>query len=145
MLHESDVMALSGKTVAIVYESVPKLKGGKKNPMQGRIVKRSFGTVTLSESDAYAERKVTEGEFEKKTEVRKRTWGVRAGDSCVIMHKGKVYVEFFADDVSSEFFLDDEPIEKSEIEGYQPNVRDSEVKIACVKLENILELAFKPV
>lgn len=133
--------ALSGRRVVMSWESKPKLKGGKSNPQQGRVVKVSTATVTLTDPGAYAKRMVSEGEFDSADEIQGRKWGIRRGASCIIDHKGAVYVEALIDDKPEvDYFLDGRKVDKSEIVGL-PESRSDAVKVMALKAENVRMLA----
>ena len=91
-INVDELKKLTGKPVSIVYSSVPKLKGGKKNEQQGRVRKTTNAVVTLGGAGTYGMRKVSEGEYETVAEVKSRAWGVRVGETCVIEHKGALYL-----------------------------------------------------
>jgi hypothetical protein len=124
---KSILAGVKGTTfVGLDTKTVPKLKGGKKNPMQGRITKVVTGANTMvfasTDSSGYQsmvhKRMEKEGKDPEIFEVGKRAWGTRVGNSCFIEHKGQYYIEVFymgAGEVS--YFLDNEPIEKDDIEG----------------------------
>lgn len=140
----SDLSSRSSKKVILTWESTPTLLGGKKNPMQDLITKISTAEVTLSGTGVYASRKVDEGEFRSSDEVKKRTWGVRVGNSCIIEHKNKMYVEFLVDGTPKVTYLYKNPttdaledIKKEDIQGLKPSHRDSNVLIASVPCDNI--------
>jgi hypothetical protein len=140
----SDLSSRSSNKVILTWESTPTLLGGKKNPMQGLITKMSTAEVTLSGTGIYAARKVDEGEFSSSDEVKKRTWGMRVGNSCIIEHNGKMYVEFLVDGTPKTSYLYKNPdtnkledIKKEDIQGLKPSHRDSNVLICCVPCDNI--------
>ena len=134
----SDLSSRSGSQVTLSWDSTPKLKGGKKNPQQGRVSKISTAKVTLSGTGVYASRKVDEGEFASSDEVKSRPWGTRIGNTCVIEHKGAEYIEFLLDGTpQTTFFLDHDEIAKDDIVGLSNNSRDSKVLICTVKAVNV--------
>lgn len=134
----SDLSSRSGNKVTLSWESVPKLKGGKGNPMQGKIRKISTADVTISGTGVYASRKVDEGEFSSSDEVQQRKWGTRIGNTCVIEHNGHMYIEFLVDGTpKSTYKLDGKEIAKDDVTGLNPSKRDSNVLICTVKAENI--------
>jgi len=129
--------ALSGRRVVLSWESKPKLKGGKKNPQQGRVVKVSTATVTLTEPGTYAKRMVKEGEWDSSDEIQGRKWGIRRGATCIIDHKGLEYVESLIEDIPEvDYFLDGKKVDKSEIVGL-PESRSDAVKVMALKPENV--------
>ena len=148
-INVDELKKLTGRPVSIVYSSTPKLKGGKKNPQQGRIRKTTNAVVTLGSAGNYGLRKVSEGEYETVAEVKSRAWGERVGETCIIEHKGALYLEFYPDgDSHTSYFLDDSPIAKSDIDGLPSSRRqdvlkgdgshgETEVKPTTVKLDNV--------
>lgn len=102
-----------------------KLKGGKKNPMQGRVTKVTEGANTMifsTTESAYENmvkrRMVNEGLDPESFSVGQRAWGTRIGNSPFIEHNGKKYLEvIFMGAGKTQYFLDGEPIYKEEIEG----------------------------
>lgn len=134
----SDISRLSGRKVRLSWESTPKLTGGKANPMKDRVTKLSTALVTLGETGAYAKRKVEEGEFSSSDEVQKPKWGSRVGNTCIIEHKGNMYVDLIVEEKPKRtFFLDDSEIDQSEIVGLPKDRRDSNVLYCRVKAENV--------
>lgn len=118
---------LSGNTfIGLTTETTPKLKGGKKNPLQGRITKRTVSVVqifTNQNGSAYAKmvnrRLANEGKSE--FTLSPRAWGERVEGTPFVTHKEKDYLEvIFHDVVSNEYFLDGKtPIDADDIEGLE--------------------------
>lgn len=105
-----------------------KLKGGKKNPHLGRVTKHTTGNhvmlFTNKKSNAYEamvkRRLEAEGKDPKSFTLGQLAWGTRVPDSPLIEHKGKFYIQtIFIKGGSSEFFLDNKPIAKSDIQGFE--------------------------
>lgn len=137
--------SISGNQATLSWQSIPKLKGGKGNPQQGRIRKVSTAPVTLGGTGVYAMRKLAEGEFDSVTEVKDRAWGTRVGNSCIIEHKGGFYAEFYTDAKPvTTYYLDDEEIAKEDIDGLPESKRDSKVVPVTPKLQNVLVLSESP-
>lgn len=100
-----------------------KLKGGKKNPFQGRVVKRTTGNrVQLFTSykgyqNMVNRRLAAEGkvaDFESKP----LPWGQRVDDSPIIEHNGKFYLQvIFQKGGESEYLVDNKVVFKDTIEG----------------------------
>lgn len=117
---------LSGCTfVSIDTVTIPELRGGRKNPMKGRIVKIARGhrvmLFTNKNRNAY-EAKVNRHRIaEGKTpdfKVAPLQWGRHLPNSPLIEHNGKIYMQMIfyeAGEISYE--LDGKPIHPSEIEG----------------------------
>ena len=109
------------------------LKGGKKNPMQNRVTKKTTGANVILFSntehnpyEAMVKRRMeAEGKDPETFEVKPRAWGTRVGHSPFIEHKGKYYLEvIFRSSGTSEFFLDGEPIAREDIEGLDDESSD---------------------
>jgi hypothetical protein len=103
-----------------------KLKGGKKNAMQGRVTKRTENSNVMlfsnTEDSGYVsmvrKRMVAEGKDPDTFEPKPRAWGKRIGSSPFIEHKDKYYLEcFFISPGKVTYFLDGEEIDKDQIEG----------------------------
>lgn len=128
--------------VGIDTESPVKLKGGKKNPHQGRVVKRVTGSqvmvFTNQESNGYENmvrrRLLDEGKDPDSFQLGQRAWGTRVPGLPIIEHEKdgvvKEYLEvIFLKPGKTEYFLDGNPVEKSEIEGLDdPKEETEEVK-----------------
>lgn len=123
---EALVQGFKGATfVGIDTETEVKLKGGKKNPMQGHVTKRSTATVQIFTRGGAAggyENKVNrrlnaEGQ-EVDFEVGPRSWGVRRDDAPIVDHNGEQYLEvIYEKPGKSEYLLDGQPIQAAEIIG----------------------------
>lgn len=112
--------------VGLDTETVVKLKGGKKNEMQGRVTKRMVGANTMlftnSNTNGYQnmvkKRLESEGKDPESFELKPRAWGTRIANTPFVEHKGTHYLEtIFLNSGETEYFLDGKPIEKDEIEG----------------------------
>lgn len=129
------------------------LTGGKKNPMQGRVTKKtSGGSVQFfgnTKSNGYLNMKrrkaAKNGDADAANiKPKKRVWGERIKETPLIFHKGKVYVElvYLHAPKNVEYFLDGKPIDKASIKGL-PKSRKSnpgEVVLRVLKLETITRL-----
>lgn len=121
------VMSTKGSTFAgLDTVTNVSLTGGKKNPMQGRVTKKTtgsnvmlFANITGSAYENMVKRRmVAEGKDPETFELKPRAWGTRIGNSPFIEHKDKKYLEcFFISGGKTEYFLDGEPIAKEDIEG----------------------------
>lgn len=164
--------------IGLDIETLVKLKGGKKNPMQGRVTKRVSGSTVLvaqnkntntyqnmvrnrlttqylneamgkaeagktalvdilsaaelDELSAKIEAALVAGEAERKEQaeeafnVSARKWGERVPNSPFIKHvkAGEVHANYYLDTIwlragTVEFFLDGNPINEADIEGYE--------------------------
>lgn len=117
-----------GTFVGLDTETVVTLKGGKKNPMQGRITKRMTGAQVMcfsntngSAYDAMVKRRLAaEGKDPTSFELSPRAWGERVPNTSFVAHKGKHYLEvIFLRAGKAEFFLDGAAIQRDEIEGLE--------------------------
>lgn len=103
-----------------------KLKGGKKNPQQGRITKKTVGANIIlfsnTQDSGYVSmvrnRMIAEGKDPDTFVPKERAWGKRIDSTPFIEHNGNYYLEcFFVSSGKSTYFLDGNPIDKSDIEG----------------------------
>lgn len=111
-----------------------KLKGGKKNPMQGRVTKvmRNASTMCFSNSktngyeNMVKRRLEQEGKDASSFVVGPRVWGSRIEGTPFVEHNGSMYLEvIFMKAGEVEYFLDGAVINKSDIEGLDdPIVND---------------------
>ena len=121
------VSQVKGTTFAgLTTKTEVKLKGGKKNPMQGRVQKLTENANVMvfsnSEKSGYGEmvkrRMISEGKDPADFQMKPRAWGTRIGKSPFIEHNGNKYFEcIFVSPGKSTYLLDGEPIEKEHIEG----------------------------
>lgn len=78
-----------------------KLTGGKKNPLQGKVTKKTVGSnvmvfqnKTNSSYDAMVKRRLEkEGKSADSFKLSPRTWGTRMDDQPFVEHKGQHYLE----------------------------------------------------
>lgn len=148
----------NGVTFATVeYETVVKVKGGKKNPLQGRVTKRVRAQVMLAArggDDAAYARKVNRGlEAEGKPPVfrpQPRIWGKRADNAPLVFHNGASYLEVIVLKVLSvAVYVDGQPFDgdpttiegwpEKPTEGHQGGLEEK-VIIRTIKEDNILSL-----
>lgn len=119
---------VKGTTFAgITTKTVQTLKGGKSNPMQGRVEKLSedanIVVYSNSEKSGYAamvkRRMIKEGKDPEEFQMKPRAWGVRVGNSPFIEHKGKYYLEcIFMSPGKVTYLLDGNPIDPENIDGF---------------------------
>lgn len=136
--------------------STPTLRGGKKNPYQGKIRKIMSGAaVTIATSSAgYRNmmRKILQesGGNPDDFELKPRAWGTRIGGTPIIEHTkdGTTYHYLevqFRSPGSTEYFVEEDgvlhPIEKDQITGL-PDAPDAPVVIRTFRLDNILAIRF---
>lgn len=145
-----------GTFVGMDTETKVKLKGGKKNPQQGRVTKVMQGAQVMSFSNqngsAYAamvqRRLAAEGRDPASFEVGPRAWGERIAGTPFVEHKGKHYLEvIFLNAGQTQYLLDGHPVQEHEIQGLpekpkptgQANL-ENQVVIRTFALESITEL-----
>ncbi len=134
-----------------------KLRGGRKNPHQGRVTKRMTGAqimvFTNAETNAYAEmvrrRLAAEGRDPDSFVLGERAWGTRIAGTPFVEHKGEYYLEtIFLKSGAVEYQLDGAPIQKELIEGLEEREAAPEsqaglerkVVIRTFKLDSIIGL-----
>ncbi len=150
--------SLAGGTFAgIDTVTEVKLKGGKKNPHQGRVTKRMTGAqimvFTNSETNAYdamvRRRLAEEGRDPDSFQLGPRAWGTRIAGTPFVEHKGEYYLEtIFMRPGAVEYQLDGAPIQKDQIEGLEereaaPDSQaglENKVVIRTFKLDSIVGL-----
>jgi hypothetical protein len=123
-----DIMAdVSGASfIGLDTVTTPKLTGGKKNLMQGRIEKHMDGASVMvfqnKNSNGYenmVNRRLEKEGFDAGTfNVGKRAWGERVDGLPIVTHNGADYLEvIFLKAGEVRYTLDGQPIEYSDIEG----------------------------
>jgi hypothetical protein len=118
--------------VGIDTETIPTLKGGRANPMQGRVTKRMAGASVMvfqnrnssSYGDMVQRRLQREGKDPASFELQPRKWGTRIANTPFIEHEkdGEMnyYVEFiFLRSGEVSYHLDGVPITRDQIIGFQ--------------------------
>jgi hypothetical protein len=118
--------------IGLDTETTEPLLGGKSNPMQGRITKRSTGHSVMvfqnKNGSSYVSmvqrRLVAEGKAAGDYEPQDRKWGVRLPNTPIVRNidektgERKYYLEvIFLKAGTSEYFLDGAPIDKADIIG----------------------------
>jgi len=115
-----------GTFLGLDTTTVPVLTGGKSNPMKGRVKKIVTGSSVMTfsnqNSNGYsnmvARRLEAEGKDPTSFTLHDRKWGVRVPNMPVVEHKEKQYLEvIFLKAGTVAYTLDDEPIDKADIEG----------------------------
>jgi len=132
-----------------------KLRGGRKNPMQGRVTKMMTGAQVMcfsntngSAYDAMVRRRLEqEGKDPASFELSPRAWGERVPNTSFVRHKGQVYLEvIFLRAGKTTFFLDGGEISREEIEGLDEGAAgeqgglENKVVIRTFALENVTAL-----
>ena len=112
--------------VGIDTITTPVLKGGKSNPMQGRVEKHMTGASVMvfqnKNSSGYANmverRLLAEGKDPASFELSPRAWGERVAGLPSVEHKGAEYLEvIFLKAGQVSYTLDGQPIAQGDIIG----------------------------
>jgi hypothetical protein len=112
--------------ITIDTETDVKLTGGKKNPHQGRVTKRTTGSNVMvfqnKNSNGYENmvkrRLEKEGKNPGTFELKPRAWGKRMSGLPFVEHKGSYYLEvIFLGKGSTEYLLDGNVTNKAAIQG----------------------------
>lgn len=124
--------AVNGNTVVgLTTATVVTLKGGKKNPMQGRVVKvmedanvMVFQNKNVNGYENMVQRRLAaEGKNPETFQLGSRVWGHRVEGTPVVEHKGKEYLEvIFLNPGKVKYVMDGKEINKSEIIGLDDKV-----------------------
>lgn len=136
-----------------------KLKGGKKNPFQDRVAKKTIGATVMlynnSSENVYADmvksRMVEEGKDPNEFTLKPRAWGERIENTPFIEHKEKQYLEcIFVGAGKTVYLVDGEETPKEEIEGLETAPRkvseesqggiEQKVTLRTFSLESILDI-----
>jgi hypothetical protein len=121
--------------ISIDTETIPKLTGGKKNPMQGAIRKVTIGSNVMVFSNksgsaygAMVERRLRqEGKDPASFQLSERAWGTRVEGTPIIEHHGETYIEvIFLKSGKTHYLHGVRPINKAEIEGMPADHGESE-------------------
>jgi hypothetical protein len=140
--------------VGITTETPVTLTGGKKNPLQGRVVKRLLsGNVILfcnRESNGYENmvrrRLEKEGISADNFTLGERKWGNRIKGTPYVAHKGNLYLEtiFLSKPTKIEYLVDGKVTDKKDIIGLPEKKQEGEqgglinsVIVRDYKTENI--------
>ena len=100
-----------------------KLKGGKKNPMLGRVTKHTTGQRVQLFTSHKGYMNMVNRRLESEGKVANFTpkplpWGKRVEDSPLIENNGKFYIQMiFQKGGESTYYLDNKVIDKADIEG----------------------------
>lgn len=143
--------------MGISTETPVTLKGGKKNPLQGRVVKRMEGgnviIFTNTNSNGYenmVKRRLTkEGMAAENFSLGHRPWGERLKDSPFVFHKGTLYLEviFLTPPRNVQYYVDGVLTAKEDIPGLDLDKKEGEqgglsdkVIIRTPKTENVTSI-----
>lgn len=115
-----------GTFISLCTETPVKLKGGKSNPLQGRVTKVVLGSnvmvFTNQETNSYNEmvkrRLVAEGKNPADFVLSPRAWGVRDQGAPFVRHNGKLYLEvIFLSAGEVEYHVDGKKVDPKTITG----------------------------
>lgn len=133
------------------------LKGGKKNPMQGRVTKRTSNNqvmlFTNEKSNGYENmvkrRLEAEGKDPDSFTVGPLPWGERVPNTPLIKHNDRYYIQMiFNKSGNSNYYLDNKAIDKADIEGLEERTGTGKqgleegngVVVRTVALDSITEI-----
>jgi hypothetical protein len=112
--------AVNGNTIiSMDTETVPVLKGGKSNPLQGRVTKVMRGASVMvfqnkntNGYEAMVRRRLEKEGKDAEFKVGPRAWGTRVEGTPIVEHKGKTYLEvIFLRAGEVEYRLDGQPVD----------------------------------
>jgi len=132
---KNQILEKMAEQAVVELKTTVKLKGGKKNEHQGRITKITKDLlVKFVTPEQYVQAKQ---EVEPTFQIKPRPWGQRL-DNGLIEHKGQLYVEVqIIESGKTQYFLDNQPIDKSDIIGMNEQYTDSDdIIIRTYKLES---------
>lgn len=135
------------------------LRGGRKNPLQGRVTKRMTGANVMAFSnkntngyEAMIKRRlIAEGKDPEDFKLGERKWGMRLPDMPIVTHEKdgvtKFYLEvIFLSSGTVEYFVDGVVKPKADIEGLvdpdggEQGGLDNKVHIRCFAADSITEI-----
>lgn len=123
--------------IGLDTETVPSLKGGKKNPHQGRVTKRMTGASLMVFQNKVANgyenmvRRRLEAEGKNPDfQVGPRQWGTRLVNLPIVKHEKDGVVKYYLEVIflkpgKVQFFLDGAPIDRAEVIGLDEKPEDS--------------------
>lgn len=143
--------------VGVDSETIPALKGGKKNPMLGNVKKvvtgsnaQMFQNKFLNGYEQMVRRRLeAEGKNGQSFQLSARTWGIRIAGMPLIEHKGKYYLELIYQSAGKvEYFYDGKQIDKADVIGLDDSSEAEQggiankVIIRTIALENVKALRY---
>jgi hypothetical protein len=143
-----------GTFVGLDSLTTVKLKGGKKNPMQGRVTKLMYDATVMAfsntNSNAYENmvNRRLQAEGKPAFLVGPRAWGERVDGTPFVEHKGSLYLEviFMKAAGKTTFFLDGAEIAREDITGLEEAVEgrqgdlENKVIIRTFALDSVVAL-----
>ena len=140
--------------IAITTETIVKLPGGKKNPLQGLVTKRTTGSnvmvyqnkTTNTYENMVNRRLEKEGKNPGSFSVGPRAWGTRIPNTPFVEHNGQMYLEvIFLHCGEVKYFVGENQIDPSTLdltekeEGEQGGL-NNKVILRCFNVSNIKEI-----
>lgn len=130
--------ATSGATIASIDSLTDvKLKGGKKNPLQGKVQKETIGSNVMlfqnKTGSAYVNKVrrhlEKEGFDPDSYKPRPPVWGTRIQNTPFVEHKGEIYIEcVFIRSGTVTYLVDGVPTNPCDIEGLDTTVRHAKTQ-----------------
>lgn len=135
--------------------TIPTLKGGKKNPMQGEVAKFNEGSSVMvfqnKNSNGYEnmvmKRLEKEGKAPESFQLGQRAWGTRLENSPLIEHKGEYYLEvIFLKSGEVSYYHEGREISKNEVIGLEEKAEgeqgglDNKVIIRSFKVASLISV-----
>lgn len=121
------ILDFNGVTfIGIDTETIPKLKGGRKNPMQGQVTKQTTGANCMifqnknqnGYENAVKKRLAKEGKDPESFELQPRRWGKRISGTPFVVHNGRYYLEvIFLNAGTTSYFFNGKSINKNDVIG----------------------------
>ena len=146
---------LGASFVGLDTLTIPTLKGGKGNPMQGEVAKFNEGSSVMvfqnKNSNGYEnmvmKRLIAEGKNPESFELGKRTWGTRIEGTPLIEHKGEYYLEvIFLKSGEVSYYHEGKEIHKNEVIGLEEKEEgkqgglDNKVIIRTFKVASLISV-----
>jgi hypothetical protein len=124
------LMQLTSATPA-TFVAITEVKLNKSNPYFGRIQKKQRSNVFINFDYENSVNKalLKEGKVAD-FKAKPRAWGNRIPNTPLILHKNTYYLEarFLKNEPIVEYFLDNEPVDKADIQDYLPKDKIEESK-----------------
>lgn len=140
--------------ISIDAETVPVLKGGKANPLQGKVIKKMIGASVMvfqnKKKNGYEamvfRRLAQEGKDPNDFQISERPWGTRLPNLPIVEHKGTHYLEvIFLNTGTVQYYVDGQQVSHDQIpgldseEGAQGGL-EHKVIIRTFKAENLRKI-----
>lgn len=115
-------------------------KTGNPHPLVSKSV--TLNGVTNYQYDKALEKRTAEAGLNpaESRSLHDRTWGTRVGDTPIIEHKGKSYLDVMVNNVIESAYKDSQSgkeLSYEDVKDYLPNKSNSLVKVANISIDNI--------